>query len=203
MPARELPAADARGRRALIDATVAAIEEDGLAGTTLRAITRRACVSHAAPAHHFGDKAGLFTAVAVEGFALLDARLTEALAGAGDDALDRMQVLAEAYIGFAREHRAHFEVMFRPELLTEGDPDLVAAGLTTFGRLQATVQEVQDQGYGADWSLDELTLAAWSTVHGIVQLAVHGVLGQVGLPVDPVAVASRLTHLLGQAIASR
>src|SRR5438552_15731925 len=30
----------------------------------MREIARRAGVSHAAPAHHFGDKAGIFTAIA-------------------------------------------------------------------------------------------------------------------------------------------
>jgi len=46
---RELSGTDPVGRRALIDATVAAIEEEGLAGVSLRGIARRAAVSHAAP----------------------------------------------------------------------------------------------------------------------------------------------------------
>jgi AcrR family transcriptional regulator len=91
MATSELSAADVGGRRALIDATVAAIEEHGLAGVSLRAITRRAAVSHAAPAYHFGDKAGLFTAVALEGFELLQRAMNDALTqGRKRSALRRM-----------------------------------------------------------------------------------------------------------------
>ena len=50
--------------RALLEAAVQAILEVGSAAVSLRDLARRAGVSHAAPAHHFGDKAGLLTAVA-------------------------------------------------------------------------------------------------------------------------------------------
>ena len=43
----------------------------GPGGVSLRDLARRAGVSHAAPAHHFGDKAGVLTAVAAEGYHLL------------------------------------------------------------------------------------------------------------------------------------
>ena len=57
-------------RRAIIDAALEAITESGPVGWSLRELARRAGVSHAAPAHHFGDKAGLLTAVAAEGFGI-------------------------------------------------------------------------------------------------------------------------------------
>jgi AcrR family transcriptional regulator len=50
---------------------VRAIAEDGPGALSLRDVARRLGVSHAAPTHHFGDKAGLLTAVAAEGFRLL------------------------------------------------------------------------------------------------------------------------------------
>ena len=49
-------------RRALLDAAVEVIEESGPTALSLRDLARRADVSHAAPQHHFGDKAGLLTA---------------------------------------------------------------------------------------------------------------------------------------------
>jgi AcrR family transcriptional regulator len=45
--------------RALLDAADKIIEEEGLESFTLRSCARRAGVSHAAPAHHFKDRAGL------------------------------------------------------------------------------------------------------------------------------------------------
>src|ERR1700730_15662206 len=64
-------------RHALIDSALEAIVEQGAANVRLRDVARRAGVSHAAPAHRFGDKAGLLTAVAAQGFELLAAELGE------------------------------------------------------------------------------------------------------------------------------
>src|SRR2546425_9666604 len=57
-----------RLRQAVIEAAVGEVEAVGAAHLSMREIARRAGVSHAAPAHHFGDKAGIFTAIAAEGF---------------------------------------------------------------------------------------------------------------------------------------
>ena len=58
-------------RRGLLRAAAEAIAENGVAAVSMRDLARRAGVSHAAPTHHFGDKSGLLTAFAAEGFDLL------------------------------------------------------------------------------------------------------------------------------------
>ena len=55
-------------RAALIEAAEAVIAERGVDGFSLRETARRAGVSPAAPAHHFGDARGLLTALAAEAF---------------------------------------------------------------------------------------------------------------------------------------
>src|SRR4029453_5741125 len=50
--------------RALLEAALQAIAEVGPAAVSLRELARRTGGSHAAPAPHFGDKAGPLTAVA-------------------------------------------------------------------------------------------------------------------------------------------
>lgn len=164
-------------RRAVIDAAVAAIAESGTAGWSLRELARRAGVSHAAPAHHFGDKAGLLTAVAAEGYGLFG----DALEAAGGDLLD----MGLAYVRFAVGHRAYFEVMFTPGLYRPDDPDVTAAR-TRAGRVLAeAVRGVSPHGQG-----DERTarLAAWSIVHGFAHLWLSGAL-PADLGDDPVAAA--------------
>ena len=99
-----------------------AIAEVGPAAVSLRDLARRTGVSHAAPAHHFGDKAGLLTAVAADGFRRLAATLGEAYEASGS-----FLEVGVAYVRFAVTHRAHFEVMFRPELYRHDDPELVRA----------------------------------------------------------------------------
>ena len=79
-------------RRVLLDTAVELITERGTDAVSLRELARRAGVSHAAPAHHFTDKAGLFTALAVEGYGMLadsfvtDSFVTDSAAHAVDSA---------------------------------------------------------------------------------------------------------------------
>ena len=63
---------------------------------------RRAGVTHAAATYHFGDRAGLLTAVAAEGYRLL----AEALRGAQEIRGSFLEV-GVAYVRFAVTHRAH------------------------------------------------------------------------------------------------
>src|ERR1700750_454713 len=98
-------------RPALLRAAVEVIGQSGPAAMSLREVARRAGVSHAAAAYHFGDKAGLLTAVAAEGYPML----TEDLRSARDTSSGLLEV-GVAYVRFAVSHRPHFEVMYRPEL---------------------------------------------------------------------------------------
>jgi len=65
-------------RPALLRAAVEAIGQVGPAAMSLREVARRAGVSHAAAAYHFGDKAGLLTAVAAQGYRMLTEELRRA-----------------------------------------------------------------------------------------------------------------------------
>lgn len=164
-------------RRAVLDAAVAAIAESGPAGWSLRELARRAGVSHAAPAHHFGDKAGLLTAVAAEGYALF----ADALEAAGDDLYD----VGLAYVRFAVDHRAYFEVMFAPGLYRADDAELGAARERADRMLAAGVHGVTP---GPPEEERAARLAAWSIVHGFAQLWLSGAL-PADLGDDPVAAA--------------
>src|ERR1700746_911108 len=106
-------------RPALLRAAVEVIGPAGPAAMSLREVARRAGVSHTAAAYHFGDKAGLLTAVAAQGYRMLTEELGNARA-AGRSFLE----VGVAYVRFAVTHRAHFEVMYRPELYHRDDAEL-------------------------------------------------------------------------------
>jgi AcrR family transcriptional regulator len=170
-------------RREILDAALDAIAEDGAVALSLRELARRAGVSHAAPAHHFGDKAGLLTAIAVEGYDMLRAALSEARAGGFLD-------VGLAYIEFAVGHPAHFEVMYRPDLLHTDDPDLVAARRATaellYGPAGSAFPERNTMHVG---------LAGWSFAHGFASLWLTGNLQQ-RLGNDPIAAARAVGSVL-------
>jgi AcrR family transcriptional regulator len=148
-------------RPALIEAGVATIDEVGPAAMSLRAVARRAGVTHTAATYHFGDKAGLLTAIAADGYRML----TDELAAAERQRGSFLEV-GVAYVRFAVTHRSHFEVMYRPELYHPDDEELRAARAASARVLYGTAHAEPDQlAFG---------VAAWSLVHGIATLWLNG-----------------------------
>ncbi|MDA8371605.1 MAG: TetR/AcrR family transcriptional regulator [Nocardiopsaceae bacterium] len=154
-------------RRAVLRAAVEVIAETGPGSVSLRGLARRAGVSHAAPAYHFGDKAGLLTAVAAEGFGLLGAELSAARERTGS-----FLEVGVAYVRFALTHRGYFEVMFRPDLYRADDPELSAARAATAEVLYSGLASLSDARAGADPRV--AGVAAWSLVHGFSTLWLNG-----------------------------
>jgi len=161
MPSNPPPYHHGNLRPALLRAAVEVIGEVGPAAMSMREVARRAGVSHTAAMYHFGDKAGLLTAVATEACDLLGAALREAQE-TGHDFLD----VGVAYVRFAVTHRAHFEVLYRPELYHRNDPDFQQAK----GRTDLIL-------YGTDTAdAEQLAagVASWSFVHGLATLWLNG-----------------------------
>jgi AcrR family transcriptional regulator len=175
-------------RHALLTAAVEAITDAGPAALSLRDLARRAGVSHAAPAHHFGDKAGLLTALATQGHELLAESLVQVL-----DRTGSVLEVGVAYVRFAVDHRAHFEVMFRPGLYDAADPELAAAEAKSAAALEAALATMPDVPTGDEG----LTagLAAWSIVHGFAVLWLAGAFPE-ELGEDPEVGARNVIRLL-------
>jgi AcrR family transcriptional regulator len=129
------------GRAALLTAAREELAEVGTGGLSLRSIARRAGVSHAAPKHHFGDRAGLLTALASQGFGQLGDALEHAVATSVGDPRERLAALGRAYVHTGLRDPALFELMFRPDLLDRDDPNLREAQQATFDLLAAVVAD--------------------------------------------------------------
>jgi len=147
--------------QALAAAALAIIDEAGPSAMSLREAARRTGVSHAAAAYHFGDKAGLLTAVAADGYRRLAAALADAQRVHGS-----FLEVGVAYVEFAVSHRAHFEVMYRPDLYRPDAADVSAARAEAARLLYGT--EHADAGQLVDG------VAAWSLVHGLATLWLGG-----------------------------
>lgn len=190
-------------RRDLLDTALALIAQEGPSAVSLRALARRLGVSHAAPANHFPDKAALFTAIAVEGFVRLAEAIEDGVRQLGRDATagQRFRAAGRAYTGFALAHPAHFAVMWQRDLLHQDDPELVAAGDTTFELLLGSVRDIQSEGWAAGRDPQAVAYLAWSVVHGLAALWLGGSLqrGQRGFD----EIAGEVGALLGSVLSPR
>ena len=58
-----------------------------------------------------------------------------------DDPVELMAI-GEAYVGLARTHPAHCEVMFRPDLVDEDDEQLTQSGISAYEVLEGTIRRL-------------------------------------------------------------
>jgi AcrR family transcriptional regulator len=161
-------------RRALLDATLALVDEHGIDGFTLREVARRAGVSHNAPYHHFPDKRALVAGLAEESYEQLRAQLLAATAGTRD-ALEALRAIGLAYVRFAVRHPSRFRVMNRPELRSPGRVTPVeAAGERTERPVHDAIAAGQAAGLLVGGDVEAIALTAWAAVHGLATLVVDG-----------------------------
>ncbi|MGI3783338.1 MAG: TetR/AcrR family transcriptional regulator [Janthinobacterium lividum] len=144
------------------------VARDGAEAFSLRAVAAELGVSHTAPRHHFGDKQGVFTALATQGYTLLGEAL-ETAAPLG------FQEVGAAYVLFAVSHPGHFAVMHVPDLVHPHDPQLVAAAGRTNRRL---LDGVAADAPGSREQVAVRAAAAWALVHGLATLALSGALAR-------------------------
>jgi AcrR family transcriptional regulator len=150
--------------RALKDAALELVAEEGLDAFTLREAARRVGVHHAAAYRHYAKKDDLLAAVAEEGFVVLGDRV-RAAAARHDDLMDAVRATAGAYVAFALGEPARFRVMLGPRLNRDGSrPTLEAAGQNAFKVLLDLVARAD---------LDpprERALSIWTMAHGFAEL---------------------------------
>lgn len=159
-------------RQALIDTAEQLLGEKGVSGFTLRECARRAGVSPAAPAHHFGNVSGLLTAVATVGFNALAEDLASAM-GRAKTPRSRLEKACRAYVDYARRWPARYRLMFGSSVRLD-DPDFQLANRNVFA---IVLKEIQ----ATTTSLTAKHLAnvthLWSAMHGIALLTIDGRLG--------------------------
>ncbi|SMF74806.1 TetR/AcrR family transcriptional regulator [Allosphingosinicella indica] len=162
-------------RPALIAAARALVIERGPDGFSLRETARRAQVSPSAPAHHFGGMKGLLTAVAAEGIVLLAEQLE---AVPDEDFSARITAQANAYVQFAHEQRALFDLMWRRGAIDTADPAHAAAVTRILTAFDRTIRGAEaPAASGPQDPLLAPTHAAWSMIHGFAALAAAGAYG--------------------------
>ncbi|HEY1324406.1 MAG TPA: TetR/AcrR family transcriptional regulator [Streptosporangiaceae bacterium] len=186
---------------ALLTAVVSAVAEHGVSGVSLRDVARRAGVSHSAPAHHFGNKAGLLTAFATRGYELLAESVIKevAVSGAADEA-GELAAIGRGYVRFALAHPAHFEVMFRLDALDRGNQSFTQASEAAYALLTATIERCRVAGRLHGRPPEVVAVSAWSLVHGFAALWLSGRLSERLAEQDPERLAAAVADLFVEAV---
>lgn len=153
-------------RASLIEAGLDLIEKKGIQALTLREIGTRLGVSRSAAYRHFTDKAHLLGEICEAGFTQFADALQSARDTAAPDFASRLSAMGLAYVRFAADHRAHFEVMFGQAY----EPRASVSGARAFGVLEGTIREGQQSGDVRTGDSAALARMVWSTVHGISML---------------------------------
>jgi AcrR family transcriptional regulator len=151
-------------RNSLREAARAILEEEGLAALSLRAVARRAGVSHAAPYRHYPNHEALLVELAIEGFEELRAEIVAAASGPGH-ADERISEIGAAYMRFVARRPALARLMFGPQLPNRDSfPDLGAAADSIGTEIGAALNDTA------------LGLAVWAAVHGLAMLILENVI---------------------------
>jgi AcrR family transcriptional regulator len=174
--------------RALIEAAVLMVREEGVQAFTLRSVGARVGVSRTALYRHFDDKAALLARVASEGFRRLHAALAKAVAAASASRADPLPTMAAAYVQFAADNPSHYQTMFGGFRRIEPLSDLIEHANAAFNILVDVIRGEQERrkiGPGDPIELAEIT---WSLSHGIATLGMAQHLARTAASVTELAV---------------
>jgi AcrR family transcriptional regulator len=154
----------------LLTAGELALVEMPVEKVSLREIARRAGVSHAAPKHHFPTLGHLLGEIAARGYRHFVAALDDAASGATPQTPEaRLMAMGRAYINFAKENAAAFQLMFgqrEPVVMT---PHLIEASYAAWSQLVQAVTAIVGPARA-----QAAALHVWSSVHGISMLKLAG-----------------------------
>jgi AcrR family transcriptional regulator len=162
-------------KNALIDAGIAILAAEGVAGLSLRKVAKQAGVSHSAPYAHFADKQSLIAAISTEGFRQLYTRVKEEAGRYPDEPRTQMIEIAWAYLQFALDDPDRFKVMFSGVLEKEKNyPDFVEQTQKNFQLVKTVAEANQACGNLRSGPSDLIALSAWGIIHGFVMLLLDG-----------------------------
>lgn len=168
-------------RQSMLQAADEILISDGLPALTLRACARAAGVSHAAPAHHFGDLKGLLTALSAESFTMLGDQTEEVRKTIPTARM--FGALGRIYVSFATQHPDRFRIMMRRDIVYYDNPEFHAAAKRCFtsmtniialarGDSEVALDELATKGETEPLALD--VVLTWSLIHGFAHLRIEG-----------------------------
>ncbi|MFI9010638.1 TetR/AcrR family transcriptional regulator [Actinosynnema sp. NPDC053489] len=144
----------ATGRRAVLDAALALVDEGGLDAVTISALTARSGVSNGSVYHHFGSRAGVFAVLYGESFAHCVAAMLPALDDG--DAQRAVRGAVARYLGWVVEHPGRARFLYAAP--TTADPAAKAEVFEPVTRWFAARMAAGDLREFPLWALDPVVM---------------------------------------------
>jgi len=155
-------------RNSLVDTAITLLDRDGIAGLSLRAVAKAAGVSHSAPYRHFRDKTALLEAVAQKGYKNLHDSNLHAVAEHPDDPVQQLYHAGRSYLFLVVNQPEVAKLMFSGVLRPEDwGQALQQTAQASIGALMGIIENGKNASIFADKPIEDLTLTALSTVHGL------------------------------------
>lgn len=158
----------------LLRAAEAEISENGIESFSLRALAKRAGVSHSAPAHHFKDIRGLLTALAAVGYERFVEAQNKRQRSAKSNPKSQLVASGLGYIDFALGNPALFRLMFSSERPDRTDDEFNRAAISAFDKLVENIEGLVGSDPYVDATAMIDVMASWSIVHGLADLMISG-----------------------------
>lgn len=160
-------------KNALQQAASTLIRQRGADAVSLREISQAAGVSHAAAYRHYADKQALLADLAEAGFRELVAINLRTIAATRGGPVEQLMACGRAYVKFGVRQPHLLQLMFGGAVADwQAHPALAEASGALAKTLADVVQAGQDSGELRGGELGDLTLTAWSLVHGLALLIV-------------------------------
>lgn len=155
---------------ALLAAAAALLERHGPEGLSLRAVSRQAGVSQAAPYNHFASREHLLAELAAGGFA--DLAIRQAALAAGPCPPEKLlEDLAVDYVRSAQARPALYQLMFAGGHDWHAIPITAEAKMTSFHPVRQVLARMLDPS-----RQEAAATACWALVHGLSMLIIDGTL---------------------------
>lgn len=156
---------------ALRDTAWSIIQAKGLDGLTLRAVAERLGVSRSAIYRHYSSKDELLGEIMMQGFEQLRQTTTQAATQRRDNCpLGQLHNMGLAYIRFAVERAALYDLMFHPDLVGRSSESVKQASQRSYDVLTDMLELCQQADQIKPGDAHRQAFAIWASLHGLITL---------------------------------
>lgn len=170
---RSHPGGTTSTERRILEIAWDLLVEGGIESLSMRAVAAKVGISATAIYHYFESKQDLVDRIVVMGIRHFHEYLQQAIARQPAGSLEKLLVLAEAYIRFAYENQRYFQVIYRIRSDAPGrTEDLpVRSG---YDLMRQCVGECLKNGVFRSGDQDVISTYLWSIIQGLVTLTMMG-----------------------------